>query len=191
MSDEQGTAAALGSCRALLEKLGVLLEGRGLDAAALEAALVHAHALVGELARLRGDRSAAARDGASAEGARPVILIVEDQEDNRIIYRRTLRRLYDLVEVEDGESAVDRVRAMSPALVLMDISLPMMDGLEATRLLKSDAATAHVPIVLVTAHAMKGNREEALGSGADEYLTKPFSPSGLRELVQRFIPPET
>ncbi|MCA9513304.1 MAG: response regulator [Myxococcales bacterium] len=187
MSDVGGATSSLAACRELVARLAAALEQGLPEAAALDQALADVHALGAELARARGGASAGVT-APEVEAARPVILIVEDQEDNRVIYRRTLRKHYELVEVEDGESAVEQVRALLPRLVLMDISLPLMDGLEATRLLKGDAATAKVPIVLVTAHAMKGNREEALASGADDYLTKPFSPSGLRELVQRFIP---
>jgi len=125
--------------------------------------------------------------GASDADARPVVVVVEDQEDNRIIYRRTLRKAYTLIEVEDGAEAVRVITERRPDLVLMDISLPVMDGLEATRLLRGEPETARIPIVLVTAHAMKGNREEALAAGADDFLTKPFSPSALRQLVHRFV----
>jgi len=182
-ADEPELSAELSSCRALIERVKERLDKDRVDLAEVDLATAEATALVAGLQRLRSLRARAEPEPSSL----PVVLVVEDQEDNRIIYRRTLRKHYDLIEVEDGASAVERARAIRPALIVMDISLPVMDGLEATRILKGDPRTSAIPIVLITAHAMKGNREEALASGANEYVTKPFSPARLREVIQRLI----
>ena len=102
------------------------------------------------------------------------ILLVEDNPENRdMLSRRLTRRGYALSFAVDGEEAVRLTHSELPDLVLMDLSLPVMDGWEATRRLKSDAATRHIPIIALTAHAMVGDRERAIEAGADDYDTKP------------------
>ena len=103
-----------------------------------------------------------------------LILIVEDNEMNRDMLCRRLRRRGFAVEVAvDGQEAVDKCKSLSPALVLMDLSLPVIDGWTATRMLKSNPTTAGIPVIALTAHAMHGDREKALDAGCDEYETKP------------------
>ncbi len=103
------------------------------------------------------------------------ILVVEDDELNRdMLTRRLKRRGFEVVAAADGEEAIERVRSEAPAVVLMDMSLPKIDGWEAARRLKSDQATSDVPIIALTAHAMQGDRERALEAGCDEYDTKPI-----------------
>jgi CheY-like chemotaxis protein len=103
------------------------------------------------------------------------ILLVEDNEMNRdMLSRRLERKGYRVVIAVDGQSGVEMAGAEAPDLVLMDMSLPMLDGWEATRRLKADPATAHLPVIALTAHAMSGDREKALAAGCDDYDTKPI-----------------
>jgi len=110
----------------------------------------------------------------------PKILLVEDNEMNRdMLSRRLQRKGYEVVLAVDGPSGVETARTQAPELVLMDMSLPVLDGWEATRLLKADAATRHIPVIALTAHAMSSDREKALEAGCDDYDTKPIELSRL------------
>jgi CheY-like chemotaxis protein len=103
------------------------------------------------------------------------ILLVEDNELNRdMLSRRLERKGYSVVLAVDGQSGVEMAGSHAPDLVLMDMSLPVLDGWEATRRLKADPATAHVPVIALTAHAMSGDRERAIAAGCDDYDTKPI-----------------
>jgi CheY-like chemotaxis protein len=103
------------------------------------------------------------------------ILLVEDNEMNRdMLSRRLERKGYQVVLATDGQAGVDMALSEAPDLVLMDMSLPVLDGWEATRRLKADPATRHIPVIALTAHAMSSDREKALESGCDEYDTKPI-----------------
>ncbi len=102
------------------------------------------------------------------------ILLVEDNEMNRdMLSRRLARKGYEIVLAVDGPSGVAMAQSESPDLVLMDMSLPTLDGWEATRRLKADASTQHIPVIALTAHAMSGDREKALEAGCNDYDTKP------------------
>ncbi|MEO7050119.1 MAG: response regulator [Rhodanobacter sp.] len=102
------------------------------------------------------------------------ILLVEDNEMNRdMLSRRLVRRGYTVVIAEDGQSALEMVASAAPQLVLMDMSLPVLDGWEATRRLKADAQTCSIPVIALTAHAMTEDRERALAAGCDDFDTKP------------------
>jgi two-component system, cell cycle response regulator DivK len=102
------------------------------------------------------------------------ILLVEDNEMNWDMLSRRLRRKgYDVLIATDGQMGVDMARAEHPALILMDMSLPVLDGWEATRQLKAAAATRAIPIIALTAHAMAGDRDQALAAGCDDYDSKP------------------
>ena len=104
----------------------------------------------------------------------PKILLVEDNEMNRdMLSRRLERKGFEVVLAVDGQSGVDMTHTESPDLVLMDMSLPVLDGWEATRRLKADSATRHIPVIALTAHAMSSDREKALEAGCDDYDTKP------------------
>jgi CheY-like chemotaxis protein len=104
----------------------------------------------------------------------PRILLVEDNEMNRdMLSRRLQRKGYEILLALDGESGVEMARTHVPDLVLMDMSLPVLDGWEATRRLKASAVTRHIPIIALTAHAMSSDREKALEAGCDDYDTKP------------------
>ena len=103
------------------------------------------------------------------------ILIVEDNEMNRdMLSRRLVRKGYEVLLAVDGESGVEAARAHSPDLVLMDMSLPVVDGWEATRRMKADHALRDIPIIALTAHAMANDRDKALAAGCDDYDTKPI-----------------
>ena len=102
------------------------------------------------------------------------ILYVEDNEDNVYMLSRRLRRKgYEIVVAGDGAQGIDLARAESPALILMDLNLPVLDGWEATRRLKADPATKEIPVIALSAHAMAGDREKALAAGCDDFDTKP------------------
>ncbi|MEP6779773.1 MAG: response regulator [Gemmatimonadaceae bacterium] len=114
------------------------------------------------------------------------ILVVEDNEDNRVIYGTMLRAHGFVVqEADGGEVAIKMAKEAPPNLVLMDIGLPMMDGVEATRLLKQDPVTAGIPVLALTAHALLAERQRAVQAGVDGYLVKPIASSALvREVEQ-------
>ena len=116
------------------------------------------------------------------------ILIVEDNEMNRdMLSRRLERKGYEIVMAEDGQKGVDMSKSENPDLILMDLSLPVMDGWEATSTIKADGNTKDIPIIVLTAHAMAGDREKALEAGADEYDTKPIEFKRLLGKIKDFI----
>lgn len=116
------------------------------------------------------------------------ILLVEDHEDNRIVYRTVLQHFgYTVLEAFDGEEGVRRAREELPDLILMDISVPLVDGWEATRQLKADPATAGIRVVALTAHAFPEDRDRATAIGFDGYLAKPVEPRRVLEEVARLL----
>ena len=118
-----------------------------------------------------------------------LILLVEDNEMNRdMLSRRLKRKGFELVYAEDGVAAVENAKQHMPALILMDVSLPEMDGLEATKLIKRDPATANIPIIALTAHAMDGDRERCLAAGCNDYDTKPIELWRLLEKMNALLP---
>ena len=119
----------------------------------------------------------------------PKILIVEDNEMNRdMLSRRLERRGFAIVMAVDGQQGVDMARAEKPDLILMDMSLPVMDGWTATQTIKADAELAKIPVIALTAHAMAGDREKAMGAGCDDYDTKPIELPRLLEKIGKFLP---
>ena len=111
------------------------------------------------------------------------ILLVEDNEMNRdMLSRRLARRGHEILIAIDGGEGVARASADLPDLILMDMSLPVLDGWEATRRIKADPATSKIPVIALTAHAMAGDREQALAAGCDDYDTKPIE---LERLVEK------
>ena len=117
------------------------------------------------------------------------ILYIEDNEYNRKIVRQLLGRTsYQLVEAVDGESGVALAQQLVPQLILMDVQLPKMSGLDATRMLKADPRTSGIPIIVITSFALSGDREKAAVAGADNYLAKPYSPLELLALVRQYLP---
>jgi two-component system, cell cycle response regulator DivK len=102
------------------------------------------------------------------------ILLVEDNEMNRdMLSRRLARKGFDVALALDGGQGVEMARSLAPDLILMDMSLPVLDGCEATRQVKADAATRGIPVIALTAHAMPGDEDKALNAGCDDYDTKP------------------
>ncbi len=111
------------------------------------------------------------------------ILVIEDNRDNMILIGDVLQTLkYSILTAHDGEEGVRKAAAEKPDLILMDISLPVMDGLTATKTIKANPELNHIPIIAVTAHAMIGDRERALEAGCDDYISKPIN---LRELAKK------
>ena len=118
----------------------------------------------------------------------PRILLVEDQEMNRdMLTRRLTKRGYDVEIAVDGAEGIEKARSASPDLILMDMSLPVIDGWEATRTLKADAATSSIPVIALTAHAMSTDREKALAAGCDGYETKPVELPRLIEAIEKVL----
>jgi two-component system cell cycle response regulator DivK len=117
------------------------------------------------------------------------ILYVEDNEANRMIVRDLLRRTkYQLAEAYDGEEGVAKALELRPGLILMDIQLPKISGLEAIRRLRAEAATAKTPIIAITSFALSGDEQKAKAAGATAYLAKPYSPFDLLKLIRQHLP---
>ena len=116
------------------------------------------------------------------------ILLVEDNEMNReMLSRRLERKGYKVVIAVDGEKSLEVARAHKPDLILMDMSLPVVDGWEATRRMKADDALKHIPVIALTAHAMANDREKALEAGCDEYDTKPIDLPRLLGKIENLL----
>jgi two-component system cell cycle response regulator DivK len=117
------------------------------------------------------------------------ILYVEDNEPNRMLVRDLLKRTaYTLIEAHDGEAGVAMALDKRPDLILMDIQLPKISGLEAIRRLRAQAATAATPIIAITSFALSGDDKKAKEAGATDYLTKPYSPFDLLNLIRKHLP---
>jgi two-component system cell cycle response regulator DivK len=116
------------------------------------------------------------------------ILVVEDQEDLRGVLRTLLIGSgYEMLEAADGEAGVAKAKSEPPDLILMDIQLPVLDGYDATRQIKSDPKLAATPIIAVSSFAMKGDEEKARAAGCDHYVTKPYSPVQLLRIIRGFL----
>ncbi len=116
------------------------------------------------------------------------ILYVEDNEDNLyMLSNRLSRRGYEVVLARNGEEGIAMARTEEPSLILMDLSLPVIDGWEATRRLKAEAATRTIPVIALSAHAMAGDREKAIAAGCDEYDTKPIELPRLLEKITTLL----
>jgi two-component system, cell cycle response regulator DivK len=118
----------------------------------------------------------------------PKILLVEDNEMNRdMLSRRLQRRGYDVIIAVDGQEGVAMAQAEAPDLILMDMSLPVMDGWEATRRLKAASETMAIPVLALTAHAMSGDREKAIAAGCDDYDAKPIDLPQLLAKIEALL----
>ena len=116
------------------------------------------------------------------------VLVVEDNRDNMTLIVDVLQSLdYDVIQAEDGEEAVELAETERPDLILMDLSLPKMDGWEASRTIKSKTELNQIPIIALTAHAMVGDRERALEAGCDDYMTKPINMKGLANKLAKYL----
>jgi len=121
---------------------------------------------------------------------KPKILLIEDNEQNR--YRATCllaKQGYAGVSAADGPASIELAKTVKPALILLDIQLPLMDGYAAARELRSDPALRNIPIIAVTSYAMVGDREKALAAGCNGYLEKPINPDTFVTEIERFLPP--
>ena len=122
-------------------------------------------------------------------GTMTKILYVEDNEDNiYMLSRRLERKGYEIIVAKDGEQGVAMARAETPALILMDLSLPILNGWEAAQQLKASPETRDIPVIALSAHAMTGDREKALAAGCDDFDTKPIEFQRLLEKIQALLP---
>ncbi|BAZ44268.1 response regulator receiver protein [Chondrocystis sp. NIES-4102] len=120
----------------------------------------------------------------------PKILLVEDNEMNRdMLSRRLQRRGFEVIIAVDGAEGIAKAMLEIPDLILMDMSLPVMDGWEATKNIKANTSTASIPVIALTAHAMSGDREKALQAGCDDYDTKPIDLPRLLTKIETFLTP--
>ena len=116
------------------------------------------------------------------------VLLVEDNDMNMEMLSRSLKRKkFSVLEAVDGQQGVDMAKSELPDIILMDIGLPVFDGLEATRQIKGNDATRHIPIIALTAHAMSGDLQEALQAGCDDYETKPIELDRLLEKMKKLL----
>lgn len=120
-----------------------------------------------------------------------ILLVDDDLLSLDMLTRRLARAGYTVVTATDGAAAIEKARAELPNLILMDFSLPVMDGWTATRQIKAEAATANIPVIGLTAHALLGDREKAIASGCDEYETKPIDFARLLTKIQALLAQET
>jgi two-component system, cell cycle response regulator DivK len=121
----------------------------------------------------------------------PKILLVEDNEMNRdMLSRRLERKGYEVIIAVDGEQGVEMAQARAPDLILMDMSLPVLDGWEATRRLKANLQTQAIPVIALTAHAMAGDRDKAVEAGCNDYDTKPIELPRLLQKIEALLQPK-
>ena len=122
------------------------------------------------------------------KGSSQKILVVEDNQDNRELVVKVLKiKGYHVIEAVDGEEAIEKTRAENPDLILMDLFIPKIDGYEVTRRLKRDIDLKSIPIIALTAHAMKGDMEVALAAGCDGYIPKPIDVRELPKQIEHFL----
>lgn len=147
--------------------------------------------MAGENEALAPDESSGVRQRQARGASCDVILLVEDNVDSRAVYRVILEHGgYEVIEARSGTEGLRYARTHRPALILMDISIPELDGWEVTRILKADSDTRHIPIIALTAHALATDRARAEAIGFDGYLTKPCEPRRvLAEIKHRLEPP--
>jgi len=119
--------------------------------------------------------------------ARKKILIVDDTEWNRDLLVQLLEDQYEIAQAVDGEEAVKKAGEERPDLILMDLGMPVMDGWEATRRIKANSETKHIPVIAVTSHAMVGDEMKAREAGCDDYIAKPVDENELMVKVKKFI----
>jgi two-component system, cell cycle response regulator DivK len=128
------------------------------------------------------------RSRPEADPGKPLVLLVDDYADNREAYALYLRfKGYRVVEAADGHQALERAFRTRPQIIIMDLSLPGLDGWEATRTLKQDPRTQEVPVIALTGHALEGQSESARAAGCDAFLTKPCEPSTLETAIRKIL----
>jgi CheY-like chemotaxis protein len=119
----------------------------------------------------------------------PLVLIVDDFEDNREMYAQYLRfHGYEIAEADNGQEALKQAAALRPDVIVMDLSLPGMDGWEATRRLKQEPLTRDIPVIALTGHALTGSEHTAREAGCDRFLTKPCAPAVLGQEIRKMLP---
>jgi two-component system cell cycle response regulator DivK len=122
------------------------------------------------------------------KGSSKTILVVEDNQDNRELVVKVLKiNGYHVIEAVDGQEAIEKTKAENPDLILMDLFIPKIDGYEVTRRLKRDKDLKSIPIIALTAHAMKGDMEVALAAGCDGYIPKPIDVRELPKQIEHFL----
>jgi two-component system, cell cycle response regulator DivK len=120
--------------------------------------------------------------------SKKTVLLVEDNEDNLVIYSTILRHAgFEVIEARDGQSGIETAKERHPGLILMDVSIPIVDGWEATRRLKADPATADIPIIALTAHALASDQLKAAEAGCDGYIAKPAEPRVVAATVKQHL----
>lgn len=121
-------------------------------------------------------------------GNNKTVLLVEDNEDNLVIYSTILRHSgFEVIEARDGQAGIDTAKTRHPGLILMDVSIPLVDGWEATRRLKADPSTADIPIIALTAHALASDQLKAVEAGCDGYIAKPAEPRVVLAMVKQHL----
>lgn len=126
--------------------------------------------------------------GQDAEAPGPMVLLVEDNEDNRVIYATYLTHVgYRVLTAPDAETGLELARTQGPDVIVMDVGLPGMDGNAATRRLKADPVTRHIPVIALTAHVHAEDRARSLDAGCDHFLTKPLEPRELGAELRRLV----
>ena len=131
-------------------------------------------------------------DRGMKKGSAAKILVVEDNQDNREMVVKVLKfNGYQVIEAVNGEEGIEKAKTEAPALILLDIYLPKMDGYEVARRLKGDTGLRDIPIIALTAHAMKGHREQALAAGFDGYISKPIDIRELPKQIEQYLRPNT
>ena len=139
-------------------------------------------------AKARGSTRPVSSRGASKAEEKPLVLVVEDYEDARELYAEYLAFAgFRVEQASDGQEALDKALKLIPDLILMDLSMPGMDGWEATRRLKKDQKTKHIPIIALTGHVLAGHSESARSAGCDSFLAKPCLPDAMVAEVRRML----
>jgi two-component system cell cycle response regulator DivK len=118
---------------------------------------------------------------------KPNLLVVEDNADNQITVKAILAEAFEIIEANDGKTGVEKALKYHPDLVLMDISLPVMDGIQALKAIKNEPDTRSIPVIALTARAMTGDREDFLSYGFDGYVSKPINPEELDQVIRRCL----
>ena len=120
--------------------------------------------------------------------SKPVILVVDDFDDTRLLLRTWLERKgFQVIEAENGNEAVSKAESQRPSLIIMDLEMPELDGLAATRKIRSVKELEKVPVLAVSAYGAEQFREDALAAGCDEYVSTPFEPEALEKLIRSFV----
>ena len=128
------------------------------------------------------------KSSTAMQTSKPVILVVDDFDDTRLLLRTWLERKgFQVIEAENGNEAVSQAASQRPSLIIMDLEMPELDGLAATRKIRSVKELENVPVLAVSAYGAEQFREDALAAGCDEYVSTPFEPEALEKLIRSFV----